>query len=186
MENEAVKHEDKLIAEALSGSEPAFKALYEAYKKSMFLICLRYGSGREEAEDMLQDGFISVFKDLGQFQRPKGSFYSWAGRIMVNACLQSLRKKRLNFTDIDNEVSMKKMAGDFDILSQMEAKHIIIELQKMPVGYRTVFNLYYLEGYSHKEIAEKLGITESTSKTQLMKSKHMAKTILINELQITR
>lgn len=187
MNDKAFNLEDKIIAEALGGSEAAFKNLYDSYKKSFFLICLRYASNKEEAEDMLQDSFITIFKELHQYDRTKGSFYSWGSRVVINTNLQSLRKKKLNIQSAEQcEEIIKITTNDQDVLSEMEMKQMILALQKMPVGYRTVFNLYHIEGYSHSEIAELLGITESTSRTQLMKSKTVAKNILIKKLEITR
>lgn len=187
MDDKAAIIEDRLISEAIGGSEQAYKKLYDSYKKNLFLVCLRYAANREEAEDILQDGFITIFKELHQYDRNRGSFYSWANRVVINTNLQNLRKRKLKFDDLgENENSLNKLTEDFDVLSNMDLKEMVLQLQKMPAGYRTVFNLYHIEGYSHKEIAEKLGITESTSRTQLMKSKEAAKNILINKMEITR
>lgn len=179
----AVNKEDDLIKNALAGKESAFKELYELYKKAMYIICLRYNSNREDAEDRLQDSFIKIFKELHQFERLRGSFYTWCSRVTINTNLEYIRKQKLSFQEI-NETTIDLMKEQYSVLADLELKEIILHVQKMPPGYRTVFNLYFFEGYNHKEIGEKLGISENTSKTQLMKSKTYLKTI-INVVETT-
>ena len=186
MENKAVREEEKHILLALDGSQTALRWLYDAYKKSLFLICLRYCSTREEAEDMLQNGFIQIFNELSRFDRNKGSFYTWSSKIMVNICLQELRKKKIQIQPVDDPVIHQKLKDDFDAIAHLNLEETLKTLQKMPSGYRTIFNLYHIEGYNHKEIADMLSITESTSKTQLMKSKVFAKKLLTNEIEMTK
>lgn len=186
MENKAVREEEKQILLALEGSEAAFKWLYDAYKKALFLICLRYCSSREEAEDMLQNGFIQIFNELAKFDRNKGTFYTWTSRILVNVCLQELRKKKILFQSVDDPAIHQRLHDDYDAIASLSLEETLKTIQKMPSGYRTIFNLYHIEGYNHKEIADMLGITESTSKTQLMKSKVYAKKLLINEFEMTK
>ncbi len=180
----AVNKEDNLIKQALEGKESAFKELYELYKKSLYLICLRYNNNREDAEDRLQDSFIKIFKELHQFDRVKGSFYTWCSRVAINTNLEYIRKQKISFQEI-NESTIDVMKEQYNVLADLELKEIIAQVQKMPPGYRTVFNLYFFEGYNHKEIGEKLGISENTSKTQLMKSKSYLKTNMINGLDTT-
>lgn len=186
MENKAVREEEKHILLALDGSQTALRWLYDAYKKSLFLICLRYCSTREEAEDMLQNGFIQIFNELSRFDRNKGSFYTWSSKIMVNICLQELRKKKIQIQPVDDPVIHQKLKDDFDAIAHLSLEETLKTLQKMPSGYRTIFNLYHIEGYNHKEIADMLSITVSTSKTQLMKSKVFAKKLLTNEIEMTK
>lgn len=175
------------IIQALKGIEQGFHYLYKSHNKSIMLICMRYLNSKEEAEDLMQDAFVQIFRQLHQFDTTKGSFYNWIYTVTVNTVLQHLRKKRLSFTDIlNNEALQLTMSHDQDVISDLDLQSIISKLQSMPLGYRTVFNLYCIEGYNHKEIAEKLGITESTSKTQLMKSKSLARQILSSEFEISR
>lgn len=175
------------ISQALQGIEQGFHYLYKSNNRSIMLICMRYLNNKEEAEDLMQDAFVQIFRQLHQFDGSKGTFYNWIYTVTVNTVLQHLRKKKLSFTDIlNNEAVHLTMSHDQDVISDLDLQAIISKLQSMPPGYRTVFNLYCIEGYNHKEIAEKLGISESTSKTQLMKSKSLAKQILSRELEISR
>ena len=137
------------------------------------MICLRYAHNKDEAQDMLQEGLINVFNNLKQFNSSKGNFSVWSNKVMVNAALQQLRKwKKLNFdesiTDYEN-----KLSNSEEVLAQIGAKELTKMVQSLPEGYRVVFNLYVVEGYMHREIGEMLGISENTSKTQLLKAKRM-------------
>ena len=147
------------------------------------MICLRYASGKMEAEDMLQEGLISIFKELKQYDSGKASFAAWSNKVMVNAALQHLRKwKKLKFHDELDQVSGRSYPEE-DVFEKLGAKEITAMVQKLPDGYRTIFNLYVLEGYKHREIAELLSISENTSKTQLLKAKRMLRSQLETVLQ---
>ncbi len=137
----------------------------------MFMVCLRYAPNRAEAEDFLQDGFMQVFRDLHQFDPEKGSLPAWMRKVMVNTALQHLRKKKLAFVDYDVSVIENKALYDEDIISMLSAKEIVQLIQQLPEGYKVVFNLFMIEGYSHQEIAGMLGISENTSKSQLRKGR---------------
>ena len=137
------------------------------------MICLRYAHDKSEAEDMLQEGLISVFKDIRQYDPEKASFAAWSNKVMVNAALQYLRKwKRLKFNQ-DIERFDNQLIQNEDVYEKIGAKELNAMVQKLPDGYRTVFTLYVMEGYKHREIAEILSISENTSKTQLLKAKNM-------------
>ena len=149
----------------------AQKKLYETFRKKLYLVCLRYASQASDAQDMLQEGFISIFKDLHQFRPERGSLWHWMRRVMVNACLQHLRRhKKYKFDALSGreEISNSDEIVNFTGLS---AKELLSYLKELPTGYRTVFNLYVMEGYSHTEIAQILGISVNTSKSQLSKGK---------------
>jgi RNA polymerase sigma factor (sigma-70 family) len=147
------------------------------------MICLRYAHNKMEAEDMLQEGLISVFKELKQYDPKKASFSAWSNKVMVNAALQHLRKwKKMNFSD-DIEDYKNNFSYDEEVFTKLGVKEITTMVQKLPEGYRIVFNLYVMEGYKHKEIAEMLSISESTSKTQLLKAKKMLRNQLETVLQ---
>lgn len=137
------------------------------------MICLRYANNRNEAEDMLQEGLISVFKNIKQFTPKKAEFPAWSNKVMVNAALQYLRKwKKFDFTqDIDDYEN--QLVYEEDVYDTLGAKELTSLVQKLPEGYRVVFNMFVIEGYKHKEIAEVLEISESTSKTQFLKAKKM-------------
>ncbi len=163
--------QDRILQQqCLRGNPEAQKALYERFKVDMFRLCLRYAHGREEAEDMLQDGFITVFRDLEKF-RGEGPLGGWIRMVVLRTALQYLRKRKLSFTSLDNGVP-ENAAGTFTAWpDHLDAERLTRLVQEMPAGYRTVFNLFAIEGYSHEEIGQLLGIQESTSKTQLFKAR---------------
>lgn len=136
----------------------------------MFPVCLRYVSDRSLAEDILQDGFITLFTKLGSY-KGDGSFEGWARRIFVTTALMALRKKdALKMSDeLDAVRGMK--ADTYTQIQNLGYKELMQLIMSLPTGFRTVFNLYAVEGYSHKEIAEMLGITETTSRTQLSRAR---------------
>jgi RNA polymerase sigma factor (sigma-70 family) len=153
------------------GDRTAQRMLFEQYKNKMFGVCLRYADSREDAEDILQEGFVKVFRDLHQF-RNVGSLEGWVRKVMVNTALQYVRKQRKlqPFADFDAvEYTLATEAEEpFD---QDLVKKILHLMQQMPIGFRTVLNLYVMEGYTHPEIAEELGISVGTSKSQLARAK---------------
>ncbi len=163
----------KIIKKCVRNNARAQKALYDTYKVKWFMICLRYGNNKTEAEDMLQEGLISVFKYINQFDPKKAEFSAWSNKVMVNAALQYLRKwKKFDFTqnidDYENQFVYQN-----DAIDTLGAKELTALVQKLPEGYRIVFNMYVIEGYKHKEIAEILNVSENTSKSQLLKAKKM-------------
>lgn len=162
--------EQDIIEQCLKGNQNAQKALYEMYKVQMFVLCQRYFRQRAEASDALQEGFIKVFRDLHQFDRDKGLFVGWLRRVFVNTCLELLRKKKVIFSDIGDYPGIED--NNENVIDSLNLRDLVKLIQRLPVGYRTVFNMFVVEGYSHSEIAEKLNISENTSKTQLMKAKN--------------
>ena len=148
------------------------KDLYFKYAEKMYLLCLRYVHNADDAEEIMHNGFIKVFKNVGNFKEQfPGSFEKWMKKIMINESLMFLRKQDRNiFLSIDNYVEHET---EETITSDVNAEYLIRLLQELPVGYRTVFNLFAIEGYDHREIAEMLEITESTSRTQLLKARKM-------------
>ncbi|MBK6354556.1 MAG: RNA polymerase sigma factor [Saprospiraceae bacterium] len=171
MDKALLEIEENLIIRAKQGDDRAYKVLYDKYCNAFFAICLRYSSSREEAEDMLQDSMIKIFRELHTYDKEKGTFYTWGARIVINTNLASLRKSNIKYDALESENLANTLKDQYNVLAELELKDVVAALQEMPSGYRTVFNLYYFEGYNHQEIAEQLGVSESTSKTQLMKSK---------------
>ncbi|UOR06852.1 sigma-70 family RNA polymerase sigma factor [Hymenobacter aerilatus] len=160
-----------LIAACRQGNSRAQKLLYERFAGLMLSVCLRYLRHREDAEEVMIGGFVKVFRALDQY-RNEGSFEGWIRRIMVNEALGQLRRKEplhLAIDDVPSTAAVTPATAD----TQLQADDMLALLAELPAGYRTVFNLYALEGYSHPEIAELLGISEGTSKSQLSKARAM-------------
>lgn len=171
------EQEKKLLAACLKGQPEAQRQLYERYKTPMYRLCLRYAANAAEAEDMLQEGFIRVFSDLPQF-RGDGALGGWIRQVVLRSALQCLRKRLQQGTWVSEEYMPEQPVLDSTLEAQDEAQYIVQLLQKLPEGYRAVFNLFVIEEFSHKEIAEMLGISENTSKTQLFKAKAMLRRYL--------
>lgn len=171
--------EEILIEKCKAGQPSAQKVLYERYAERMFRVCYRYVKNELDAEDILINGFVKIYKNIARFEyRGKGSLDGWIKRIIVNESLMFLRKKtylHLSTEDVPNLESHD--TPDMNI----NAEEIYALVMELPTGYRTVFNLYAIEGYSHKEIAEQLGVTESTSKSQLSKARAALKRMLIEK-----
>lgn len=176
--------EEQIIAGCKSQRRDAQKALYEMHARTMYGICLRYSVDEHAAKDLLQDGFIKVFAKISSYES-RGSFEGWLKRIFVNLALEKIRKKKTtNFNeaeDIEN-VAEEDLQDPFedDQAEQISAGELLAMVQKLPEGYATVFNLYAIENYSHKEIAEMLGISEGTSRSQYLRARQ-ALQVMVND-----
>lgn len=172
--------EQKLIRLCKKGDRIAQKAIYDRLAPKMFPVCIRYVGDRTVAEDLLQDGFVTLFSKLDSF-KGDGSFEGWARKIFVNTALMYLRKKdALKMSDeLDSARNMTSVYSSQ--VQDIGYKELMKLITSLPTGFRTVFNLYVLEGYTHKEIAEMLDITEVTSRTQLSR----ARTWLQNKIKGT-
>jgi len=169
------KEENKLINLCKHGVKPAQEQLYAKYKTHWFTICLRYLNNREDSLDVLQNALIKIYTKLDQFDSSLGHFKSWSSRIVVNEAIMFQRKywNKNQVSDFNPEViDMEKPSKAISNLTMQELTEVI---QQLPSGYKIVFNLYAIDGYSHKEIAQKLGISEGTSKSQLFKAKSILK-----------
>ena len=163
--------ENKLIQKSRLGNRQSQQSLYVIHKTKWFMICLRYSVDKNQAEDMLQDSLVNIFSNIKQFDATKGNFSQWSYRIVVNSCLQCLRKwKKLTF-DEKHQDYYNKIDTDDCVYDAMGAQELMKLVHNLPPGYRVVFNMYAIEGYKHKEIAEILGINIGTSKSQLAKAK---------------
>ena len=140
-----------MIKACQKGDRAAQERLYHQYNRLLFGVCLRYSGSREEAKDLLQEGFIQIYRDLYQY-KPTGPFKAWLRKIMVNVALQHIRRKKKLFPTIDLEAVEEQFESDEDLFSTFRAKALMEMVQQLPDGYRAVFNLYVIEGYSHKEI----------------------------------
>jgi len=165
---------ENLIAQCLKCDTTAQFDLYQKYSPKMFGVCLRFAKCREEAEDILQEGFIKVFRNLKTF-RNEGKLEAWIRRIMVNTAINFYKRKYPVFPDIDFDRLQLKHHANEDITAVMSHKEILETVQKLPKGYRMVFNLYVIEGYAHKEIGNMLNISVNTSKSQLSRAKDLLK-----------
>ena len=164
--------ETQLIEGCRKGDRLAQKELYERYSRKMMGVCLRYVNDRETARDLLQDGIVKVFTSMDSYLGA-GSFEGWMRKIFVNCALEYLRKSDVlrESTDLDNTAEL--IQPDSSVISSMSAAELMQLVQELPTGFRTVFNLFAIEGYSHKEISEMLNITESTSRSQFTRAKQM-------------
>jgi RNA polymerase sigma-70 factor (ECF subfamily) len=143
--------------------------LYQRFAPKMYAVCLRYANNPDDARDLLQEGFIKVYRNLDKF-RKEGSFEGWVRRVFVNTAIEHYRRK-VNMNSISEREERTAEEGAFNALDHLAEKDIIQLVQELSPGYRTVFNMYVIEGYSHKEIGEMLGISEGTSKSQLARAK---------------
>lgn len=165
--------EEELIKKCIRKDANSQRMLFEQYAGSMMTICRRYSCDQQEAEDMLQDSFIRVFSYIDQYEF-KGSFEGWIKRIVVNASLKVLQKKKIHFLEI-NDDQYKEQSIDSYALSDLNEEELLKLISNLPEGYRVVFNLFVIEGYSHEEIAELLHIKAGTSRSQLSKARDMLK-----------
>jgi len=165
--------EQELAENCLRGDDKARRLLYERYADRMFAVCLRYAGDRALAEDLLHDGFLKIYESFYKFTwRGEGSLRAWMERVMINTVLQYFRKQDVlnQSVDLDEvpDVYIEPEAAD---MAEISASQLMRFVSELPVGYRTVFNLYVFEGKSHKEIAQLLGIQEKSSASQLARAK---------------
>ena len=168
--------EKDLIKACVQKERWAQKKLYEDNYSQMMGVCLRYANNEDDALDILHEGFIKVFKNIAKYQVGT-SLNAWIRRIMVNTAIDFYRKNIRRRTE-DIELAYDIGSEEADAVSQCSEKEILEAVQQLSTAYRTVFNLYVVEGYSHKEIADILGITESTSRSNLVKARGKLKTLL--------
>ena len=172
------KTEKELIALCIQGDSFSCKQLFDTYSGKMMGICYRFARDRNEAEDILQEGFVRIFNKLDLFNG-NGSLEAWMRRVIINTAIKYKQKHIIkhNYYELDNVHAMDGKPSVIDTISKDEIMKLI---QSLPEGYRIVFNLYVIEGYSHKEIADALNIGESTSRSQLVKARGMLKEKLLN------
>ncbi len=177
-----LQSEDDFIAACARNERWAQKKLYEDHYSPMMGLCLRYANTEEDALDILHEGFIKVFRHITKYQ-PGTSLTAWIRRIMVNTSIDYYRRENRRRTEqIDKAFSVS--TDEVDAVSQCGEVEILKAIQTLTFAYRSVFNLYVLEGFSHKEIADQLGITESTSRSNLVKARIKLKEIILNKNKI--
>jgi RNA polymerase sigma-70 factor (ECF subfamily) len=170
--------EEEILDGSKNNNAAAQELLYQKYSPKMLGVCYRFAKSKMDAEDMLQEGFIKVFTQLNQY-RNSGSLEGWIRRIIVNTCINVLKKNK-RFSDcLDISLAENIHSLEKNIPSIIQAKQIVECIRLLPIGYRTVLNLYAIEGYSHKEIGELLDIQESSSRSQYFRAKAMLELVLI-------
>ena len=173
-----------LANKCIEGDQRAQRKLFEMYAPKMMGVCLRYMKDHAQAEDVLQDGFVKVFTKLEKYSG-NGSLEGWVRRIIVNTALDQLRKSNKFNANVSMDEVGYKVESDADVLASLIEEDLLKLIQEMPTGYKTVFNMFAIEGYSHKEIGEKLGVSENTSKSQYSRAKAYLR-IKVEELEIGR
>ena len=176
----------ELVSGCAKGDRKSQQKIFESFYGKMLVVCLRYSKNTDEAKDILQEGFIKVFANIGKFDG-KGSLEGWIRRVIVNTAIDTVRKNKHNLFD-DFESQKNKLSESIEEEAftdefEFSANDVLNALHQISPAYRTVFNLYILEGYTHKEIAEKLEISEGTSKSNLAKAKMNIKKLLLKKVK---
>ncbi len=173
----SLKQQESNLIQACTRKEKwAQRQLYESYHSKMLGVCMRYSNNLDDAKDILHEGFIKVFRNIHKY-KPGTSLGAWVRRIMINTSIDFYRKSIRRRTE-DLDQVQHKTSGEVDPISTCSAKEIMLCIQKLSPAYRAVFNLYAIEGYSHKEIAKQLKISESTSRSNLVKARTKLKMML--------
>lgn len=173
--------EKRLIDECLAGNTLCQRQLFDMHAGKMMTVCLRYAADQMEAEDLLMESFVKVYRYLHQYKF-EGSFEGWMRRIVVNTALKKIQKKKIYFEEIKPEKILESTdASAYMHLNEKELLHLI---RQLPEGYRIVFNMFVIEGYTHEEIAQLLQIQPGTSRSQLVKARKMLQQKISNHLKI--
>jgi len=172
--------EEALLKGCLTNDAAAQRELYNKYSSKMLSVCYRYAHNREDAEDMLQEGFIKVFLQVHTFEN-RGAFEGWIRRIIVHTCINILKKNKKFNESVDIIHANGLQVREDTVPAIIQAKQVVECIRMLPIGYRTVLNLYAVEGFSHREIAGLLDIEESTSRSQYTRAKAMLEDILIKK-----
>lgn len=170
----------QIIEGCLAEDPLAQRELFNRYSAKMLSVCYRFAASREDAEDMLQEAFIKIYAQLHTFQH-KGSFEGWIRRIIVHSCINILKKNKKFSNSADLDEVEEYITTRESVYGAMQAKKVIECIRLLPLGYRTVLNLFAIEGYSHREIGEILEIGESTSRSQYTRAKNLLEQILIKQ-----
>ena len=175
----------QLIQACINGDRYSQNSLYKQFATKMFGVCMRYAKNREEAEEIMQEGFVQVFKSLHSFKHA-GSFEGWIRKIMLYCAIQHYRAKPKMHPVVDIENSQAQEMGNEDILAILHKKELLKMVQALPPAYRLIFNLYVFEGMKHREIAAQLGIAEGTSKSNFFDAKLLLQKAVTNSLKIAK
>jgi RNA polymerase sigma factor (sigma-70 family) len=172
--------EEAILKGCLNNEASAQRELYNRYSSKMLAVCYRYAHNREDAEDMLQEGFIKIFLQMHTFEN-RGAFEGWIRRIIVHTCINILKKNKKFNESVDIIHATGLQIREESVPAIIQAKQVVECIRLLPIGYRTVLNLYAIEGYSHREIAGMLDIEESTSRSQYTRAKAMLEDILLRK-----
>jgi RNA polymerase sigma-70 factor (ECF subfamily) len=172
--------EEAILKGCLQNDPAAQRELYNRYSPKMLSVCYRFAHNREDAEDMLQEGFIKIFSQMHTFGN-RGAFEGWIRRIIVHTCINILKKNKKFNESVDIIHATGAVVREESVPSIVQAKQIVECIRILPIGYRTVLNLYAIEGYSHREIGTMLDIEESTSRSQYTRAKAMLEEILVRK-----
>lgn len=163
---------EDIIKDCKEGKRKAQKMLYEKFYRQMLGICLRYCSSKPEAEDVMLTGFMNIFTKIESY-KGSGAFEGWMKKVMINTAIDNYRKQKKHIDHNEIAEFEEELSEDIFLPESLSIDEILGMVQKLPSGYRTVFNLYAIEGFSHQEIAEMLGVSVNTSKTQLFKARKL-------------
>ena len=177
--------EEAILQGCLENKAAAQKEQYQKYSSKMLAVCYRYAHNREDAEDMLQEGFIKVFSQIHSFEN-RGALEGWIRRIVVHTCINILKKNKKFNESVDLIHATALQVREDTIPSIIQAKQVVECIRLLPMGYLTVLNLYAIEGFAHKEIASMLDIEESTSRSQYTRAKAMLEDILVKKNIISK
>lgn len=172
----------ELANRCLTGDRSAHETLWKQHSGKMYTVCKRYFDRNEDAQDALQEGFIRVFKHLDQWQG-EGPLGAWIRKVMINTSLNMIKGEARKGIHVQIDTSNELTENDFDAIGRLNEDDLLNLIRQMPAGYRTVFNLFALEGYSHLEIADMLSVSENTSKTQYHKAKGWLKSRLTHPVK---
>jgi RNA polymerase sigma factor (sigma-70 family) len=172
---------EELINRCLAGDQEAHYKLYKLYSRAMYNVGYRITGNEEDAEDVLQESFVSAFRNLSSY-RADASFGSWIKRIVVNKAINVLKKRKFEMMPEDREIDFAEESDPEEYLPMLSVERVKQAIEQLPDGYRSVLSLYLLEGYDHQEISEIMGISESTSKSQLNRAKNKLKELLTTEM----
>ncbi len=181
--DDLLEQSKELIQACINGNRHSQSRLYKQFAPKMFAVCMRYSKNREEAEDIMQEGFVQVFKSLHNFKYA-GSFEGWVRKIMVYCAIQHYRSRSKMHRIVDIETIPIEQTCKEDILDRLQKKELLEMVQALSPAYRMVFNLYVFEGMKHREIAEHLGISEGTSKSNFFDAKVILQRAVTNSLKI--
>ena len=171
--------ESELIEGCINKKRGHQKLLFDRFAGKMMSVCLRYANDEQQAQDILQEGFIKTFAYIHQY-KSEGSFEGWMRRVFVSVATRELSKQKILFSDIDI-VNLKEHSVDPSVVSKISEAEIHLMIRSMPDGYRMVFNLNIIEGYSHEEIASMLGIQATTSRGQLLKARKYLQALILKK-----